>query len=90
MRIKILCNFVHSANPIVLIIIAQAACYLPLFILGSFCYSYKAYADVVELVDTHALGACAFGREGSSPFIRTKEIADQYDRLFLLPNSSHI
>ena len=30
------------------------------------------YADVVELVDTHALGACAFGREGSSPFIRTK------------------
>ena len=27
---------------------------------------------MVELVDTHALGACAFGREGSSPFIRTK------------------
>ena len=30
------------------------------------------YADVVELVDTHALGACASRREGSSPFIRTK------------------
>lgn len=29
------------------------------------------YARVVELVDTHALGACAFGREGSSPFSRT-------------------
>jgi len=26
---------------------------------------------VVELVDTHALGACASRREGSSPFIRT-------------------
>ena len=26
---------------------------------------------MVELVDTHALGACAFEREGSSPFIRT-------------------
>jgi len=25
----------------------------------------------VELVDTHALGACASRREGSSPFIRT-------------------
>ena len=31
-----------------------------------------SYADVVELVDTHALGACASRREGSSPFIRTK------------------
>ena len=30
------------------------------------------HADVVELVDTHALGACAARREGSSPFIRTK------------------
>ncbi len=29
-------------------------------------------ADVVELVDTLALGASALGREGSSPFIRTK------------------
>ena len=29
-------------------------------------------ADVVELVDTRALGARALGREGSSPFIRTK------------------
>jgi hypothetical protein len=27
---------------------------------------------VVELVDTLALGASAFGREGSSPFSRTK------------------
>lgn len=41
-------------------------------------------ADVVELVDTHALGACAFGREGSSPFIRTKEKTGQYDWFFLL------
>ena len=31
-----------------------------------------SYADVVELADTHALGACASRREGSSPFIRTK------------------
>ncbi len=31
-----------------------------------------SYADVVELVDTHALGACASRREGSSPFIRTR------------------
>ena len=30
------------------------------------------YADVVELVDTLALGASAARREGSSPFIRTK------------------
>ena len=29
-------------------------------------------ADVVELVDTLALGASAARREGSSPFIRTK------------------
>ena len=34
--------------------------------------STSSYADVVELVDTHALGACASRREGSSPFIRTK------------------
>ena len=31
-----------------------------------------SYADMVELVDTHALGACASRREGSSPFIRTR------------------
>ena len=31
------------------------------------------YADVVELVDTLALGASAARREGSSPFSRTKE-----------------
>jgi hypothetical protein len=30
------------------------------------------HADVVELVDTLALGASAARREGSSPFIRTK------------------
>ena len=41
------------------------------------------YADVVELVDTHALGACAFGREGSSPFIRTKEKLRLYVVVFL-------
>ena len=34
------------------------------------------YADVVELVDTLALGASAARREGSSPFIRTK-VKDQ-------------
>ncbi len=28
----------------------------------------------MELVDTLALGASAFGREGSSPFLRTREI----------------
>ncbi len=32
---------------------------------------FKNYARVVELVDTHALGACAARREGSSPFSRT-------------------
>ena len=35
------------------------------------------YADVVELVDTLALGASAARREGSSPFIRTKEPISQ-------------
>ncbi len=30
-------------------------------------------ADVVELVDTPVLGAGAVRREGSSPFIRTRE-----------------
>ncbi|MDB5167366.1 MAG: hypothetical protein JWN26_511 [Candidatus Saccharibacteria bacterium] len=34
--------------------------------------THATYADVVELVDTLALGASASGREGSSPFIRTK------------------
>ena len=29
------------------------------------------YADVAELVDALDLGSSAFGREGSSPFIRT-------------------
>ena len=33
--------------------------------------SLTLFADVVELVDTYALGAYALGREGSSPFIRT-------------------
>ena len=36
----------------------------------------KSHADVVELVDTLALGASAARREGSSPFIRTK-VKDQ-------------
>ena len=35
---------------------------------------YACHADVVELVDTYALGAYASRREGSSPFIRTKYI----------------
>jgi hypothetical protein len=33
--------------------------------------NYQTPADVVELVDTLALGASAARREGSSPFIRT-------------------
>ena len=36
--------------------------------------SLTLFADVVELVDTYALGAYALGREGSSPFIRTTEL----------------
>ncbi len=40
------------------------------------------YARVVELVDTLALGASASGREGSSPFSRTKEKRDQLVSLF--------
>lgn len=32
----------------------------------------EEYARVVELVDTLALGASAFGRGGSSPLSRTK------------------
>ena len=40
-------------------------------IVDTLVYTYR-YADVVELVDTLALGASASGREGSSPFIRTK------------------
>jgi uncharacterized integral membrane protein len=42
-----------------------------------FCYNLlvtKTYARVVELVDTLALGASAFGRGGSSPLSRTKFI----------------
>ena len=33
---------------------------------------YQIFARVVELVDTLALGASAFGRGGSSPLSRTK------------------
>jgi hypothetical protein len=36
----------------------------------------------VELVDTHALGACAFGREGSSPFSRTTKTVIHLDGFF--------
>jgi hypothetical protein len=35
------------------------------------------WARVVELVDTLALGASAFGRGGSSPLSRTIEKRDQ-------------
>ena len=42
-----------------------------------------SYADVVELVDTLALGASAARREGSSPFIRTKDRADPSGRFCL-------
>ena len=41
------------------------------------------HGDVVELVDTHALGACAARREGSSPFIPTNKRTD-YSSVFLL------
>ena len=37
---------------------------------------------MVELVDTLALGASASGREGSSPFSRTKEKRDQLVSFF--------
>lgn len=40
------------------------------------------YARVVELVDTLALGASAFGREGSSPFARTKSKSRSAGLLF--------
>ena len=36
---------------------------------------------MVELVDTLALGASAFGREGSSPFCRTREL--KYEMLIV-------
>ena len=42
------------------------------------------YADVVELVDTLALGASAARREGSSPFIRTKVKDQVFARSFTL------
>jgi hypothetical protein len=42
----------------------------------------KIYARVVELVDTLALGASAFGREGSSPFARTKSKSRSAGLLF--------
>lgn len=34
---------------------------------------------MVELVDMHALGACAERRNGSSPFIPTKRWLQQYN-----------
>lgn len=37
----------------------------------------KIYGGVVELVDTHALGACAARREGSSPFSPTSKFPGQ-------------
>ncbi len=45
--------------------------YLLIYLLTEIFHNIK-YADVVELVDTYALGAYASRREGSSPFIRTK------------------
>ena len=39
------------------------------------------YARVVELVDTLALGASAFGREGSSPFARTKSLLNNPEEI---------
>ena len=42
------------------------------------------HADVVELVDTLALGASASGREGSSPFIRTIIKTRPFGRVFIM------
>ena len=43
------------------------------------------WADVVELVDTLALGASAARREGSSPFIRTNhQVAFYFTNLLQL------
>ena len=42
------------------------------------------HADVVELVDTLALGASASGREGSSPFIRTIIKTRPFGRAFIM------
>ncbi len=39
-------------------------------------------ADVVELVDTLALGASAARREGSSPFIRTNQKMLSFESFF--------
>ena len=47
------------------------------------------YADVVELVDTLALGASAARREGSSPFIRTKQ-KPQHQLAFLIGNMTDL
>ena len=33
----------------------------------------KIFGEVVELVDTHVLGTCLFGGEGSSPFSPTSK-----------------
>ena len=38
---------------------------------GKFSYLCGNFADVAELVDASDLGSDAFGRGGSSPFIRT-------------------
>lgn len=46
------------------------------------CTQDNYHADVVELVDTLALGASASGREGSSPFIRTNENTGPCGRYF--------
>ena len=46
------------------------------------CYNSTYRARVVELVDTLALGASAFGREGSSPFARTKSKSRSAGLLF--------
>ncbi len=48
------------------------------------------YARVVELVDTLALGASAFGRGGSSPLSRTKQRIDlMVGFLFGTPELEH-
>lgn len=46
------------------------------------CYNLLHRARVVELVDTLALGASALGREGSSPFARTKSKSRSAGLLF--------
>lgn len=52
------------------------------FSVGVVAWRTAINARVVELVDTLALGASALGREGSSPFARTKSKSRSAGLLF--------